>query len=85
MIYLIQLLRLLDSTREVKSFYKIFSDISVMKELGYDNEEAIAILLESHFGLTMEDDDQLDMLTNLIVNKPNAFRAAIAVEKQRRL
>ena len=84
MIYLVQILRLLRNKKDVDYFYDIFEDISDVIDLGYSESEAIETLLDSHFNIQMECLDQLQILTELIVNKPKALKAAINLEKLRR-
>lgn len=85
MIYLMQILRMLRHNKDIEHFRDLFEDISGVVELGYTETEAVSTLLESHFAIEIIDDDQLNMLTNLIVNKPKSVEAAINIEKLRRV
>ncbi len=78
MIYLIQLLKAL-SKEDIELFKSLFSDISFeIEELGYQGNESELIndMLDSHFGLSLEDQAQLDSLTKIILDK-SKFNSAI--------
>jgi hypothetical protein len=78
MIYLIQLLKAL-SKEDIELFKSLFSDISFeIEELGYQGNESELIndMLDSHFGLSLEDQAQLDSLTRIILDK-SKFNSAL--------
>lgn len=67
MIYLIQIIRLLNEEQRYH-FTKVFNDLSFeIDELGYEPSEIVNDLLFQEFGLEMEEQSQLDMLTDIIM------------------
>ena len=67
MIHLIQLYKLVD---DKKLFISIFDDISYeLEELGFKDFpcELIDDMLFIHFGISLEDENQLERLTNCIL------------------
>ena len=82
MVYLMQILNRLD-TNNLDLFEELFTDISYEIEyLGYENSEYELIneMLNSHFGLTIEDDRQLQFLTKVILN-PDMLKSGISAYK----
>jgi hypothetical protein len=77
MIFLIQILKLL-SKEQRSLFVEMFSDLDYeINELGWRGDETSLIndMLFNHFGLTVEDDMQLKMLTESILKKGNVQAA----------
>ena len=71
MIYLIQLLKMLDR-KQRQEFLTLFSDLDYeLDELGWRGNETDLVndMLFNHFGLSMEDETQLKMLTDVILDK----------------
>lgn len=82
MIYIMQIFRMLD-IEQLDLFSKLFGDgfKEDMIDLGYENEpeEYVQSVLESHFGITIEDDNQLKKTTRIIME--NKHHMAIKFEK----
>lgn len=77
MIYLIQVLKMLDK-KQRQQFLALFSDLDYeLDELGWRGNETDLIndMLFNHFGLSIEDSTQLQRLTDCIL-KPNMLKAA---------
>jgi len=77
MIYLLQILKMLNK-RQQKEFVALFSDLDYeLNDLGWKGDETTLIndMLFNHFGLSIEDDFQLQMLTDCIL-KPNMLNVA---------
>lgn len=71
MIYLIQLLKSFNHN-ERNDFRLLFSDLSFeIEELGYKGHESDLVndMLDSHFGITVEDDRQITSITKVILNE----------------
>ncbi len=69
MIYLMQIIRMLDKN-QLELFYKLFNDISFeLDEMGYRDfpEELVDDIMDNHFGIRFEDDRQLEMFTACIL------------------
>jgi predicted AAA+ superfamily ATPase len=69
MIYLIQLLKMMNK-RQKELFVTLFNDLSYeIDELGYKNVESELIeeMLNNHFNLFIECDSQIQMLTKCIL------------------
>ena len=82
MIYLIQILKLL-SNHQKNQFLELFSDLDYeINELGYKGEESQLVndMLFNHFGFTIDDEQQLRMITKVIL-KPDLLKSAINVSK----
>lgn len=80
MIYLMQILKMLDKNQR-QHFVALFSDLNYeLDELGYRGNETdlISDMLFNHFGLSIENDKQLQMLTNSILKKNN-LQAAVNI------
>lgn len=78
MIYLIQVLKMLDR-KQRQQFLAIFSDLDYeLDELGWRGNETDLVndMLFNHFGLSMEDETQLKMLTEVIL-KPESLKSAV--------
>jgi hypothetical protein len=77
MIYLMQILKMLDKAQR-KQFVALFSDLDYeLDELGWRGNETDLIndMLFNHFGLSIEDDSQLQRLTDSILKKGNLAAA----------
>ena len=77
MVYLLQILRMLNKKQQ-KEFVALFSDLDYeLDELGWRGNETDLVndLLFNHFGLSMEVETQLKMLTDCIL-KPNMLKTA---------
>ncbi len=77
MIYLLQILRMLNKKQQ-REFVALFSDLDYeLNDMGWKGDETTLIndMLFNHFGLSVEDDGQLQMLTDCIL-KPNMLKAA---------
>jgi len=71
MIYLMQILKMLDKAQR-KQFVALFSDLDYeLDELGWRGDETTLVndMLFNHFGMTIEDSGQLKMLTDSILKK----------------
>lgn len=69
MMYLISLYRMVE---DKELFISLFSDLDYeLNEMGWSEDPNTLIndMLFNHFGLTMESDKQLEMLTQCIINK----------------
>jgi hypothetical protein len=80
MIYLFQILKTL-SKKDLELFESLFSDITFeIDELGYQGNESELVndMLDTHFGLYLEDSRQLEMLTKVIID-PIKFNSALNV------
>jgi hypothetical protein len=80
MMYLLQILRMLNKTQR-SQFVELFSDLDYeLNDMGWAGNETDLIndMLFNHFGLTVEDDRQLKMLTDSILKKGN-LQAALTV------
>lgn len=78
MIYLLQILRMLNETQR-KDFLALFSDLDYeLDELGWRGNETDLVndMLFNHFGLSIEDETQLQRLTEVIL-KPESIKAAV--------
>jgi hypothetical protein len=78
MIYLMQLLKMLDR-KQRQEFLALFSDLDYeLDELGWRGNETDLVndMLFNHFGLSMEDETQLKMLTDVIMDK-SKFHATV--------
>lgn len=78
MIYLMQILKMLNKTQR-QQFLALFSDLDYeLDELGWRGSETDLIndMLFNHFGLSMEDETQLKMLTDVIL-KPESLKSAV--------
>ena len=73
MIYLLQILRMLNKKQQ-KEFVALFSDLDYeLNDMGWKGDETTLIndMLFNHFGLSIEDDSQLQRLTDSILKKGN--------------
>ena len=73
MIYMMQILRLLNK-RERETLVAAFSDLSFeIEELGYEGleDELISDMLFNHFGIEMQEPKQLRWLTDWVLEKQN--------------
>lgn len=80
---MITLLELLKITNTPNFFYKLFSDLEYeLDELGWRGDEKTLIndMLFNHFGVTIEDERQLESLVSIILDK-DKFKAAIETFK----
>lgn len=80
MIYLIQVLKMLNKTQR-QQFLTLFSDLDYeLDELGWRGNETDLVndMLFNHFGLSIEDETQLKRLTEVIL-KPESLRSAVAM------
>lgn len=78
MMVLMQLLKMLNKTQR-QQFLALFSDLDYeLDELGWRGNETDLIndMLFNHFGLTIEDEGQLQRLTEVIL-KPESLKAAV--------
>ena len=78
MIYLIQLLKMLDR-KQRQHFLALFSDLDYeLDELGWRGNETDLVndMLFNHFGLSIEDKTQLKMFTDVILDK-SKFHATV--------
>jgi hypothetical protein len=75
MIYLMQILNQVPFD-QLNAFYVLFSDISEHEELGYTPEEYVNQLLETHFGMSLEDEEQLKRMTATL-QKPHILKSAV--------
>lgn len=69
MLHLMQLFRLIENK---KLFIELFNDLSFeLDELGYRDfpSELVNEMLDNHFGIFMEDDKQLQRVTDCILSK----------------
>ena len=85
MIYLIQILRILNNIEEVKFFDDLFHDLDCeVEELGYKGHEVelVTEMLENHFSIYIEDDRQKKEFTRVILNK--SYKSAVNIELLRR-
>jgi len=67
---MIVFLKIFNKIKNKKLFLSVFNDISFdIKSLGYVGDETSFVnsILESHFGLRIEDDKQLILMTNYIL------------------
>lgn len=81
MIILMQLLKMLNKTQR-KEFVALFSDLEYeLDELGYRGSETDLVndMLFNHFGLSLEDEGQLQRLTDAILKKGSLQAAASMV------
>lgn len=73
MIYLMQILKMLDK-KQRQQFLAMFSDLDYeLDELGWRGNETDLVndMLFNHFGMELEDKNQLQMLTDSILKKGN--------------
>jgi hypothetical protein len=80
MIYLLQILKRLNK-KQRQYFVAMFSDLDYeLDELGWRGDETTLVndMLFNHFGLEVEDSNQLQMLTDSILKKGN-LESALAV------
>lgn len=80
MIYLLQILRRLNKQQR-QQFLAMFSDLDYeLDELGWRGNETDLVndMLFNHFGMELEDKNQLQMLTDAIL-KPNVLKSAMAM------
>ena len=80
MIYLLQILKRLNKQQR-QQFLAMFSDLDYeLDELGWRGNETDLVndMLFNHFGMELEDKDQLQMLTDAIL-KPNVLKSAMAM------
>lgn len=85
MMILIQLLARLKPSQR-KEFEALFSDLDYeLDELGWRGNETDLVndMLFNHFGMTLEDPNQLKMLTDSIL-KPDNIKAALTVVNLKR-
>jgi hypothetical protein len=64
--------------KQQREFVALFSDLDYeLNDMGWKGDETTLIndMLFNHFGLSVEDDGQLQMLTDCIL-KPNMLKAA---------
>ena len=69
MLHLMQLFRLIENK---KLFIELFNDLSFeLDELGYRDfpSDLVNEMLDNHFGIFMEDDKQLQRVTDCILSK----------------
>jgi len=79
MLYLLQLLKLLDN-KQRKFFGVLFDDLSMeIEDMGYEGHETELVneMLFNHFGLTVEDDKQLQVFTDYILNNQGEFTQCV--------
>jgi len=82
MIHLLQLLNMLNK-KELVLFEQLFTYIiEDIEDLGYEDfpEELIGDMIDSHFGLQIVNDRQLERITSAII-KPNSLKSAIYVTR----
>jgi hypothetical protein len=80
MIYLLQILKRLNKQQR-QQFLAMFSDLDYeLDELGWRGNETDLVndMLFNHFGMELEDKNQLQMLTDAIL-KPNVLKSAVAM------
>lgn len=81
MIYLIQVLKMLNKNQR-QQFVALFSDLDYeLDELGWRGNETDLVndMLFNHFGMSLENDRQLQMLTESILKKGNLQAATTVV------
>ena len=77
MIYLIQLMKMLN-TEQIELFIGLFDDLSEeIDELGYDPIDLVDDLLKNHLGIIIEDGQQLSMLTDCIIKHHGRMRQQV--------
>lgn len=79
-IYLLQILKRLNK-KQRQQFLALFSDLDYeLDELGWRGNETDLVndMLFNHFGMELEDKNQLQMLTDAIL-KPNVLKSAMAM------
>ena len=80
MIYLLQVLRLLDA-EQTELFEALFEDfVEEFEELGYSPIEACESMLDNHFGLTIESEFQLKEFAR-VVQDVKLLKAAVNTVK----
>jgi hypothetical protein len=82
MIVLMQLLKMLNKSQR-KEFVALFSDLDYeLDELGWRGNETDLVndMLFNHFGLSIEDNGQLQRLTDAILKKGNLQAAVGTIE-----
>lgn len=82
MLYLIQLLKMLNKKQQ-KQFVELFSDLDYeLNDMGWKGNETDLIndMLFNHFGMSIDDADQLQMLTNSILKKGNLQAAQFVAQ-----
>ena len=85
MIYLLQILKRLNKQQR-QQFLALFSDLDYeLDELGWRGNETDLVndMLFNHFGMTIEDSKQLEILTEAILKKDNLQFTYNLVSKQR--
>ena len=78
MIYLLQILKRLNKQQR-HEFVAMFSDLDYeLDEMGWRGNETDLVndMLFNHFGMELEDKNQLQMLTEAIL-KPNSLKSAV--------
>lgn len=73
MLYLLQIAKMLNDN-QLELFISLFNDLSYeIDGLGYKGNESELVneLLDNHFGIYLEDDNQLNKLTSCILNHQN--------------
>ena len=78
-------MQLLSRIQDLNLFEMIFSEIhSEVEDLGYEDapEEYVSDIMMNHFGLELEDENQLLMITKCIMN--GKYKAALNMEKLKR-
>lgn len=79
MLYLLQLLRLLDN-KQRKFFGVLFDDLSTeIDDMGYKGHETELVndMLFNHFGFTLEDEQQLESFTKYILGNQGTFTQCV--------
>ena len=82
MLMLLQLLRTLNVEQQ-ELFLELFSDLEFeLDEMGYRGNETELVndLLEAHFDISIEDERQLQAITNAVLDKTK-LQAAISTTK----
>lgn len=85
MMYLIQILKMLNKPQR-KQFEAIFSDLDYeLNDMGWAGNETELVndMLFNHFGLSVDDQSQLKMLTESILKAGNIKAALTVVEMVR--
>ena len=84
MIYFIQILKMLNKTQR-GHLVALFDDLSMeIDDMGYHGHEAELIneMLDNHFGIFLEDDNQLNMLKDYILKHQNDLGKSVSILTQ---
>ena len=79
MIYLMQILKMM-TAKQRQNFVALFDDLSYeIQDMGYEGFETQLVneMLDDHFGIFLEDDSQLKMLTDYILKHQNNLGGSV--------